>query len=153
MYEEALCITLGGDPTRALFVDETHRDRNATRRRRGWGKIGEKLIVRRYFDDPVRYTCIAECDYFGFIPTACDVVFRDDISREGAAGTVDADRFVKYVKESLTLSLGSYERGVIGFVTVYSSRVRVASKHAISRLYMGVCVSYVDLLPRFKTLQ
>ena len=46
-----------------------------------------------------------------FIPAACHTVVLDEISDEGAAGTVDADYFVYWVKTYLCPMLGSYERG------------------------------------------
>lgn len=46
-----------------------------------------------------------------FIPTACHTVVRDEISDEGAAGTVDSEYFHYWVKTYLCPILGNYERG------------------------------------------
>ena len=50
-------------------------------------------------------------DINGYIPVACHTVVRDEISDEGAAGTVDGDYFLYWVKEYLCPILGSYELG------------------------------------------
>ena len=47
----------------------------------------------------------------GFIPSACHTVERDEVSDEGAAGTVDADYFLYWVKTYLCPVLGKYEYG------------------------------------------
>jgi hypothetical protein len=128
---------LVSDARQVVYVDETHKDRNAARRRRAWGRQGEKLILERYFDDPVRYTCIAACDITGFLFSACDLVLRDEISREGAAGTVDRDRFVQYVRTSLCPCLGSFVKGEPRSIVVMDNasthmdpRVRAAIREA-----------------------
>ena len=36
-----------------------------------------------------------------FIPSACHTVIRDKLSEEGAAGTVDGDYFLHWIKEYL----------------------------------------------------
>jgi len=59
----------------------------------------------------VRYTLIAAANINGFIPSACHTVLRDQISEEGAAGTVDSDYFLYWVKKYLFPYLGSYEHG------------------------------------------
>ena len=52
---------------------------------------------------------IAAADINGFIPCACHTVLRDDISDEGAAGTVDGEYFLYWVRNYLCPVLGSYE--------------------------------------------
>ena len=54
---------------------------------------------------------IAAADINGFIPAACHTVLRDELSDEGAAGTVDAEYFLYWVKEYLCPVLGRYEFG------------------------------------------
>ena len=54
---------------------------------------------------------IAAADIHGFITSACHTVLRDEISEEGAAGTVDADYFLYWVKEYLVPVLGRFEYG------------------------------------------
>ena len=67
--------------------------------------------MKAWFDNVARYTLIAAADINGFIPSACHTVRRDEISDEGAAGTVDGEYFLYWVKEYLCPVLGSYELG------------------------------------------
>ena len=112
-FLEALDMLLQSCPDRLLMVDETHKDRNAARRRRGWCRRGngDAAVVREWFDNVARYTLLAAADINGFIPSACHTVMRDEISEEGAAGTVDSDYFLHWVKTYLCPVLGNYERG------------------------------------------
>lgn len=106
-----LTILLGGDPRMLICVDETHKDRNAARRRRGWSKRNVDCYSDEFFSNVIRYTMIGACDINGFIPIACECVIRDEISAEGAAGTVDRDYFLGWVKRRLIPVLGNFSRG------------------------------------------
>ena len=112
-FLQALEIILQQCPERLITIDETHKDRNAARRRRGWGKKGntDGVVVNEWFESCARYTLIAASDINGFIPAACHTVQRDEISDEGAAGTVDGEYFLYWVQTYLCPMLGSYERG------------------------------------------
>ena len=54
---------------------------------------------------------MAAADIRGFIVSACHTVLRDQISEEGAAGTVDGDYFLYWIKEYLCPVLGNFEMG------------------------------------------
>ena len=54
---------------------------------------------------------IAAADINGFIPCACHTVLRDELSDEGAAGTVDSEYFIYWVKEYVCPVLGNFEYG------------------------------------------
>lgn len=113
-FKRALELLLQGDPERLVLIDETHKDRNAARRSRGWGRRNNKLgdsIISEWYKSVVRYTLIAVADINGFIESACDTVLRDEISNEGAAGTVNREYFVNWVKTKLCPILGRYEYG------------------------------------------
>ena len=112
-FLQALEIILQQRPERLITIDKTHKDRNAARRRRGWGKKGntDGVVLNEWFDSCARYTLIAASDINGFIPAACHTVPRDEISDEGAAGTVDGKYFLYWVQTYLCPTLGSYERG------------------------------------------
>ena len=69
------------------------------------------MWTHEWFQSVVRYTLIAAADINGFIVSACHTVLRDTISDEGAAGTVDGDYFLYWVKNYLCPVLGNYERG------------------------------------------
>ena len=108
----ALHQQLQGDPTRLITIDETHKDRNASRRRRGWAKRNSGGVkLKEWYTNVVRYTLIAAADIHGFITSACHTVLRDEILEEGAAGTVDADYFLYWVREYLVPVLGRFEYG------------------------------------------
>ena len=111
-YLQALDILLQSCPDRLLMVDETHKDRNAGRRRRGWCHRGNAntVNVKEWYENTARFTLIAAADINGFIPSACHTVLCDEISDEGAAGTVDGEYFCTglentYVLCWVTLSL------------------------------------------------
>ena len=106
-------VYLQGDAERLITIDEMHKDRNAARRRRSWGRKGNTQGVRlkTWFDNVARYTLLVAVDISGFIPAACDTVRRDDISNEGATGTVDGEYFCYWVKEYLCPLLGDYALG------------------------------------------
>lgn len=107
-----LSIYLQGHPELLICIDETHKDRNAARRRRGWFKKFAPAELKVWHKNCVRYTMLAAADINGFIPSACDTVMRDiGNSDEGAAGTVDEKYFLKWVKEYLCPVLGDYSKG------------------------------------------
>jgi hypothetical protein len=55
-------------PSQLVYLDETARGRNASRRRRSWFKRGRQPFRDAYFEDynAKRYTMIAACDINGF---------------------------------------------------------------------------------------
>ena len=69
------------------------------------------MVINEWFESVARYTLIAAADINGFIPAACETVMRDEISDEGAAGTVDSDYFVYWVEHFLCPVLGNYQKG------------------------------------------
>lgn len=97
---------------RLVTVDKTHKDRRAVRRRRGWGhrNLGS-LETRDWIIFDIRYTLISAADISGFVQSACHTVMRDELSDEGAAGTVDDHYFLYWIKEYLVPTLSNYERG------------------------------------------
>ena len=98
-------------PDRLIIVDETHKDRNASRRRRGYAKRNTDAETNQWYRECVRYTMLGVADINGFIVSACETVRRDEISNEGAAGTVDSKYFLWWVKNRLVPVLGNYELG------------------------------------------
>ena len=75
------------------MINETHKDRNAARRRRGWGKKvnTDGAVINEWSDRCVRYTLITVVDINGFISCAYHTIIQDEISDEGEAGTVNSD--------------------------------------------------------------
>ena len=111
-YRSALRHLLknGHSVSSLVFIDETHKDRSASRRRRGWGKRNSGgLLIRRWFREEVRYTLIAAADINGFVTDACMNFYRNDSSREGASGTVRREDFERWVEYSLVPTLGRFD--------------------------------------------
>ena len=108
-FTTSLRILLDGRPNMLVMVDETHKDRNASRRRKGWTRRnGAGLVLNSWYRYEVRYTLIAAADINGFIEPACLTVDRDEISQEGAAGTVNREFYTMWVKEYLCPVLGNF---------------------------------------------
>jgi transposase len=99
-------------PKQVIVLDETHKDKNASRRRRCWQRrnVGG-LGVRRWFNDNVNYSMIAAMNWKGFIDSTIKLTRRDEISEEGAAGTVNALVFQNWVRDHLCPTLGRYTEG------------------------------------------
>jgi len=129
-YKEAL-NTLVTDPGQVVFIDETHKDRNSSRRRRGWGiRNSRGLTMRRWFRSNVRYTLIAGMDIDGFIPSTLEIVRRDEISDEGAGGTIDSTHFESWIENHLLPTLGRFEYGEKRSIVVMDN----ASTHMRSKV-------------------
>ena len=100
-------------PHQLVYVDETARGANASRRRRAWAPQGIQAIVNAPFtrEHDKRYSLIAACDWNGFIIDACHVVERESGKTDNNPdrGTVDTDRFVEYIRDLLVPLLGRYE--------------------------------------------
>uniref|UniRef100_A0A7S3V5Z9 Tc1-like transposase DDE domain-containing protein n=1 Tax=Chaetoceros debilis TaxID=122233 RepID=A0A7S3V5Z9_9STRA len=95
-----------------IFVDETHKDKAASRRRKAWGiRNSGGIGIQRWFKNEARYTMIASLDINGFVPSTIECVLRDEISAEGAAGTVNAGYFEIWVEHFLCPVLGNYANG------------------------------------------
>ena len=97
-------------PDMAIFVDESHKDRKAARRRYGWSPIGCQVNYRAQFDRDIRYTLIGAADCFGFVIPACDIILHQYKEKEEQK-PVDADRFVEYIRDTLVPLLGNFARG------------------------------------------
>jgi hypothetical protein len=98
------------NPVQLIFIDETHRSSNASRRRRAWGKRGSPVVIDSFFEEDFRkrYTLIAACDLNGFVLSACKIVERegDKNDRDPDRGTVTMERFEAYVDQCLVPVLG-----------------------------------------------
>ena len=111
-FKRHLRRTLQDKPEMLIMVDETHKDRSASRRRRGYGKRNSGgLKVDEWFKNTIRYTLIGVADINGFVDDACRVFPRNEISDEGAAGTVKREDFENWVEQYLCPQLGNYRRG------------------------------------------
>lgn len=110
-FKHSLEFYLQNHPEMLIMVDETHKDRNAARRRRGYGKRNDGgLNDDKWFKDCVCYTLIGVADINGFVDVACKTYDRKELSSEGAAGTVTREVFEKWVEECLVPVLGVFEK-------------------------------------------
>ena len=96
-----------------IVIDEVHKDKSASRRRKAWGMRNHSggMAISRWFRDEVRYTMIAALDIDGFIDSTLQIIHRNQLSDEGAAGTVTAEMFEDWVQYYLCPTLGNYSRG------------------------------------------
>ena len=111
-YLDELGLLLG-DTSQLVFVDESAKDRNSSRRRRSWSKKGQTPFQPAYLaqSSSNRYTLIAACDVNGFIVEACETVLRERgaADRDPTRGTVDGERFKLWVEQKLVPLLGKYD--------------------------------------------
>ena len=133
---------LQGCPERLVMVDETHKDRNAARRRRGWKKRNSNAETNEWFRSCVRYTMIAAADINGFIPFCCHLVERKETSDEGAAGTVDGDYFLWWVKNFLCPKLGNYRNGEERSVVFMDN----ASTHMTAEVEIAIAATGAEMI-------
>ena len=69
-FLNTLSINLQEHPEILVLIDETHKDRNAARRRRGWRKVNSDVESNEWYRHCVRYTLIAAADSNGFVTSA-----------------------------------------------------------------------------------
>jgi transposase len=135
-----------GNPRQFIFIDETAKDRNAARSRRYWQRVGSKTDVLEVFFDRSRwlYTLIAAVDIDGFIPEACDLVYRRRNTQDNdpEAGTVDGARFEQYVEHVLVPVLGSYYAGEPRSIVVMDN----ASTHISQRVFDLIAATGAQLI-------
>jgi len=110
----AMLDSLTDDPSQYCFVDETHKDRNSSRRSRAWKLKNTRndLSGNCMDSNDIRYTMLGAADIDGFIVEACETVPRKRGSNpDPSAGTVDSERFTDWVRYKLAPTLGNFVRG------------------------------------------
>lgn len=111
-FKHSLQLNLQDRPEMLVMVNETHKDRNAPRRRQGYGsRNAGGLKVDPCFKNTVCYTLIGVVDINGFVDIACNTYLRDDLSDEGAASMVTREVFESWVEYYLCPVLGDYAKG------------------------------------------
>lgn len=100
------------DPRMFIFLDETAKDKSASRRRISWALRGRGNSYRHeyeYFQDTL-FTFIAAMDIDGLVFEASSCIYRKPADEEiaNAAGTIDQLRFENYIEFTLVPVLGSY---------------------------------------------
>lgn len=129
------------DPSMLVFVDESAKDRNSSRRRRSWSRRGQTPFRQSYIAtrDANRYTLIAACDINGFVVDACDTVLRErgDNDPDPTRGTVDGERFKQWVVDKLIPILGKYSNGEPRSVVVLDN----ASVHHVDGIVEAIAAA------------
>ena len=105
-----------------IWIDETAKDRNAGRRRRGWAYRGKATKARKSYQTwrDTRYTFIAALNILGFVYDASTCVLRkkehDDLFN--VSGTIDQEAFEHYVERYLVPSLGRFDLGEANSIVI-----------------------------------
>ena len=93
-------------PEMAIFIDETHKDRSAARRNRGWSLKGIEIDYSESFNWDIRYTLIGAADCYGFVPEICEAI-PHDVNGKIEEEPVNAERFYQYFLTHIYPFLGS----------------------------------------------
>ena len=127
-----------------ILVDETHKDRKAARRRRGYAKRNNGgLHDDKWFQDNVCYTLIGVADIDGFVEGACKTFNRREISEEGAAGTVTREIFESLAKHYLVAALGNYEKHELRLVVLLDNALAHNSDKVVQLIEVaGAIIQY-----------
>jgi hypothetical protein len=116
-YQKALEVAVTTHPEKLVYIDESQKGRNASRRLRWWSPRGRTPVRLDAFDyEPKkRYTLMAACDINGFIPGACDIVLRGSSTQEELGndniGTVGTERIELWIEQCLVRFLGDFVKG------------------------------------------
>jgi transposase len=94
-------------PEMAIYIDESNKNRQSTRRKYGYGGKGKTIKFRAIFNRDIQFTFIAAANMYGFVIPACDEVLHM-IKEKEEHKPVDAERFVQYIKQYLVPVLGNY---------------------------------------------
>ena len=93
-----------------IVIDETHKDKRASRRRRAWGRRNSGgVALRRWYCKEINYIMITAMNIDGLVDETVNLYLRDEISEEGAAGTVDGKTFLNWVNTHLVKVLGNHK--------------------------------------------
>jgi len=97
------------DPSMFVFIDESSRSRNESRRRRAWGLRGADNSLDAFFlQTEAGHTLLAAADVKGFVVEMCELVEnqRGHDDEDPTRGTIDTERFLPWVQEYLIPNLG-----------------------------------------------
>ena len=143
-YKIALAeLMYAKDARMVIFIDETHKDKSASRRRRAWGRRNAGgVALDKWFQDTVRYTMIIATDIDGFVDETCNLYLRSEEGNEGASGTVGTELFVEWVQYFLCPCLGNYANGEPRSIVVMDN----ASTHHCNEVEYFICQTGALLL-------
>jgi len=102
-------------PSQLVYIDESQKDRNSSRRRRQWFRRSVTPFHYAFFDrlHGRRYTMLAAGDWNGFIVEACEIIQqrRSNQEEDPERGTIERVRFRQWVENKLVPVLGNYRDG------------------------------------------
>ena len=104
------------------------------------------VAIKRCFNNEVRCAMIATLDTHGFIPSTIYCVQLNEMSTEGAAGTIDVACFEEWVEYHVFPTLGNYSKGEPRSTLVMGN----ASTHMVGRVVAfirskGICSLHAAL--------
>ena len=67
------------------------------------------IALRQWYYQEINYTMIASMNIDGLVDETVNLYLRDEISEEGAAGTVDGKTFLNWVNTHLVKVLGNHK--------------------------------------------
>lgn len=113
---EATIERIVAHPSMLIFIDETAKGRNASRRRRSWSMRGITPVRTEFFvgaNENPQYTMIGAGNIDGFVDEACEIVerARGDNDMDVTRGTVDRERFDSWAENKLAPCLGDFSKG------------------------------------------
>ena len=134
-------------PKQVLVLDETNNGRKSSMRRRCWSPCGQSPYLDCFFGSHGRrYSALCAVNINGFIPQACEVVFRENGENDldETRGTVDKIRFTQWIVQKLIPVLGKYVLGeensivILDNATIHHSEeiVRLIEKAGAKIMYL-----------------
>ena len=125
-YQQALNYDCQGRPEMLIFIDETAKGRNESRRKRMWARRGSKAeLINLLHQTKERYTMLGACNINGFIPEACEPVLRErgPNDPDRSRGTIDRKRFLDWARERLVPQLGNYALGEPNSIVILDNAI------------------------------
>lgn len=108
--EYRLALQQFSDPSVFVFLDETNKGANASRRRRSWGPKGSNHSLDEFFESGSSATVMAAADIDGFVQSMCELVEgkKHETDEDPYRGTITTERFLLYIQQKVCPNLGSY---------------------------------------------
>ena len=130
-----------------VFVDETHKDRRAARRSRGWSPRGKETNVTEHFAQDMNYTLIAAANIEGIVRDACEVF---DVN-------VDGEIFCTWFENFLAPNLGSFVRDEKNSVVILDNcslhHVHLSRLKAVAAEYGAIIIFLSVYSPKLNPME
>lgn len=108
------------DPDMFVWVDESNKNYDSSKRRRARGLRGQRVHLPKGFPGcNKRCTLIAAANIDGIMMECCQIIeCKGSNDRDVTHGTLDAERFCTWVQNKLCPVLGNYVNGEANSVVV-----------------------------------